>query len=341
MLLKIPLITTLLFVVVACQQYPAEPYLQLSGETMGTTWSVVVRSANADNAAGLKQQLQQQLDHINALMSTYDPKSEVSRFNNQTSTDWFTVSEATLQVVELAQEVSELTAGAFDITVAPLVELWGFGATDRSRVPPSADQVREVLAGVGYEQLHLRRHPAAISKKIPGLRIDLSAIAKGYAVDVLAAHLDQQGMDSYLVEVGGEMKMAGQRPDGTPWRIAIERPLDHIREVATVFPLTDTALATSGNYRNFYEIEGERYVHTIDPVSGSPIQHQLASATVLDPSCARADALATALMVMGEKRGQQFSEEHRIAAHFLIHNKTETSSYSSPFFLVLLEKEKP
>lgn len=331
----------LLLLLTGCPQQTIDNRLLLVGETMGTTWSVVLYPVDGIDPEMLKQQLQSRLDRINALMSTYDPESEISRFNNQISTDWFAVSEETLQVVRLALEIGELTSGAFDISVGPLVELWGFGATKRSQVPPSADQVREVLAEVGYEQLHLRRHPAAISKTSPGLRVDLSAIAKGFAVDVLAAHLDQQGIDNYLVEVGGEMKMAGRRPEGTDWRVAIEKPLDYSREVATVFPLTNTALATSGNYRNFYEVEGERYVHTIDPVSGKPIQHKLASATVLDPSCARADALATALMVMGEERGRQFCEEHQIAAYFLIHNKTETSSYTSPAFHALLEKTKP
>ncbi len=305
---------------------------------MGTTWSVVLRSTNAVDAAGIKTGLQERLDGINMLMSTYDPDSEVSRFNLLTSTDWFEVSDDTFQVVELAQQISKLTAGTFDISVGPLVDLWGFGAQPSASLPPAPEQIAAVTAAVGYENLQLRRQPPAIRKKNPLLRIDVAAIAKGYAVDALARYLDQLQIEHYLVEIGGELKMRGVRTDGTPWRVAIEQPLDHRRKVATIFPLTDIALATSGNYRNFYEKNGQRYVHTINPASGKPIQHQLASATVLDPLAARADALATALMVMGEQRGRQFCEEHQIAAYFIIHNNTETTSYSSPAFQALLEQ---
>jgi thiamine biosynthesis lipoprotein len=334
------LIGALLLVVVACQQNRADRYVHLSGETMGTTWSVILPPVDADTRA-IKQGLEGHLERINALMSTYNPGSEISRFNQQPGTDWFAVSEDTARVVALALEISRLTDGAFDVTVGPLVDLWGFGAVRPESLPPSPEQIAALVAGVGYEKLQLRREPPAIRKKISQLRIDFSAIAKGYAVDVLAHYLDQQQIKQYLVEIGGELKMRGLRSDGSPWRIAIEAPLEEVREVATVFSLTDIALATSGNYRNYYEENGQRYVHTIDPVSGQPIQHQLASVTVLDPVAVRADALATALMVMGEKRGRRFCEEHRVAAYFIIHSKTATTSYSSPAFQALLQQAKP
>lgn len=330
----------LVLMIGGCRQQQSDDRLLLSGETMGTTWSVVLRPAPAVNAVELKQQLQELLNHINALMSTYDQTSEVSRFNRQTTSDWFDLSDETFAVVELAQLISAQTAGAFDISVGPLVDLWGFGATEPEQTPPEEDLLKEVLAGVGYEHLRLRAHPPAISKQVPALRIDLSAIAKGYAVDILAEHLGRLEVENYLVEIGGEMKMSGYRYDGTPWRIAIEKPLEGIRTVETVLLLTDIALATSGNYRNFYEVDGQRYGHTIDPDSGRPIRHKLASVTVLDPSCARADALATALMVMGEERGKQFCEEHNIAAYFLVHEKTGLVSYSSSAFHALLDKAK-
>lgn len=324
-----------------CRQQPFDDRLMLSGETMGTTWSVVLRPASAVNAAELKHQLQELLNRINALMSTYDQSSEVSRFNRQTTTDWFDLSDETFAVVELAQLISSQTAGAFDISVGPLVDLWGFGATEPEQTPPAADQLRDVLTGVGYQHLRLRAQPPSIGKQVPALRIDLSAIAKGYAVDVLTEHLDRLQVKNYLVEIGGEMKMSGYRYDGTPWRVAIEKPLEGIRTVERIFPLTDIALATSGNYRNYFEVDGQRYGHTIDPASGQPIRHKLASVTVFDPACARADALATALMVMGEERGIGFSEEHNIAAYFLIHEKTGLVSYKSPAFAALVEGIKP
>jgi len=316
-----------------CQQQETIETIHLSGQTMGTTWSVAMLSNLAvTDGESLKQQLQKRLDQINHLMSTYDPESELSRFNKQTSTDWFAISAETAQVIELSLEISSLTDGAFDISIGPMVELWGFGATERSEKIPLDNQVSQSLAKVGYENIRLRRNPAAVSKQIPELQIDLSAVAKGYAVDALAEILGQQGISNYLVEIGGELKLSGHRSDGALWQIAIEKPLEGTREVATTFPLTDTALATSGNYRNFYMEDGQRYSHTIDPASGKPVRHKLASVTVLDQTCARADALATALMVLGEEKGRQFCEKNQIAAYFLIHEKASLEVYSSPAF---------
>ncbi len=330
----------LLLTQAGCQQQ--SDTIHLNGSTMGTSWSVNLHSLPAGiDPADLKRQLQQRLDQVNRLMSTYDPESEISRFNEQTSSDWFPISPETAQVIELSQQISQLTAGAFDISVGPMVELWGFGVKERSEQLPTAEQIDAVQDSVGYQQLQLRSKPAEVRKLHPQLQIDLSAVAKGYAVDLLAELLGQQGIANFLVEIGGELQIAGQRSDGRPWRIAIEQPNEGSREVAKIFPLTDTALATSGNYRNFYVENGQRYVHTIDPLSGRPIRHRLASATVLDPDCGRADALATALMVMGEERGRQFVEKNRLAAYFLIHQKDATIEYSSPAFLEFIAKGQP
>ena len=337
------LITSVLLLALlgSCVQEKTTETIHLSGRTMGTTWSVaMLPNPDGTDAAALEQRLQERLDQINRLMSTYDPQSELSRFNSQASTDWFALSEETAQVIELSLAISRLTDGAFDVSVGPLVELWGFGATMRGERIPSEDQVRESMTLVGYENIRLRRTPPAVSKQIPGLRIDLSAVAKGYAVDALAEILKQQGIRNYLVEIGGELQISGHRGDGAPWQIAIEKPLEGVREVAKIFPLTDTALATSGNYRNFYQVDGQRYAHTLDPVSGKPVRHKLASVTVLDQSCARADALATALMVLGEVKGRQLCEKNQIAAYFLIHNKTSTEVYASPAFQVFVEGVK-
>lgn len=334
LILSFVLLTTFL----GCQQKERVETLRLSGQTMGTTWSVIMLpNADGADAKELKQLLQKRLDQINGLMSTYDPESEISRFNNQISMDRFEISEDTAQVIELSQAISSLSGGAFDISVGPLVELWGFGTTERGKKIPSTDQVGKSLALVGYKNIHLRRGPPTISKQVPELRIDLSAVAKGYAVDALAEILGQQGLSNYLLEIGGELQISGHRGDGSPWQIAIEKPLEGVREVAKIFPLTNTALATSGDYRNFYVEDGQRYSHTIDPVSGKPIRHKLASVTVLDQSCARADALATALMVMGEEKGRRFCEKNYIAAYFLIHEKASLAIYASPAFQSFVE----
>lgn len=326
----------------ACRQGEPPKTIRLSGSTMGTTWSVVLRpDPGASAVAALRQLLQGRLDQINGLMSTYDPASELSRFNQHTGTEWFGISADTAQVIDLSLAVSRLTGGAFDISVGPLVELWGFGAAARGKTIPSADQINAALAVVGYEKIGFRREPAAVSKKVPALRIDLSAVAKGYAVDALAAILRQQGISDYLVEVGGELQISGTRSPANPWQIAIEKPLEGGREVAAIFPLTNTALATSGNYRNFYLVDGQRYSHTLDPVSGKPVRHKLASVTVLDQSCARADALATALMVLGEDRGRQLCEEQHIAAYFLMHEHTGLAVYASPAFQRFVDEVKP
>ena len=292
----------------------------------------MVPGSSGTDSAVLKRLLQARLDQINGLMSTYDPESELSRFNTLASTDWYPVSEDTARVIDLSQEISTLSGGAFDISIGPLVELWGFGTAERREKIPTEGQVRENLARVGYKNIQLRRRPTAIRKQIPELQIDLSAVAKGYAVDALAKILEQQGISNYLLEIGGELQISGHRGDDSPWQIAIEKPLEEVREVSTIFPLTNTALATSGNYRNFYVEDGQRYSHTIDPVSGKPIRHKLASVTVLARTCARADALATALMVLGEEKGRQFCEKNQIAAYFLIHERTSMTVYASPAF---------
>ena len=323
----------LLNVVFRCRQEVKPEVLHLNGSTMGTTWSAsLVAGSGGTEAEALQQSLQSRLDQINGLMSTYDPASELSRFNSQASTDWFAISEETARVIDLSLEISRMTGGSFDISVGPLVELWGFGATLRKESIPSEREVDQALARVGYQNIQVRLDPPAVRKQVPALRIDLSAIAKGYAVDALAELLREQGCKDFLVEIGGELKASGQRGDGSFWRIAIEKPLEDRREVGKVFVLTDIALATSGNYRNFYLEDGQRYVHTLDPVTGRPVRNRLASVTVLDQACARADALATALMVMGEEKARRFCEEHDLAAYFFIHEKTSLAIYASRAF---------
>ncbi|MHB8121635.1 MAG: FAD:protein FMN transferase [Desulfuromonadaceae bacterium] len=316
--------------------------VRLEGKTMGTTWSALLgkRPAGIDPVS-LQRQLQQQLDRINALMSTYDSASEVSRFNDSSSSDWFSVSAETAEVVELAQEISRLSDGAFDVTVGPLVDLWGFGPRPRSDRRPADSTVEAVRRQVGYRHLHVRNSPAGLRKDIPGLRIDLSAIAKGYAVDKLAETLSEQGVNNMVVEIGGEMRIKGRHPEGRSWQIAIEKPETGQRSVKRVLSLADTGLATSGNYRNFFVEDGQRYGHTIDPATGRPVRHRLASVTVLAPASARADALATALMALGDVRAQEFCRREKIAAYLLIHQGETLQSVMTDAFKPLVGKAAP
>jgi thiamine biosynthesis lipoprotein len=227
-------------------------------------------------------------------------------------------SQGLLKVLEVAQETSRLSDGAFDVTVAPLVNLWGFGPGPMRDGIPDQDQIRSALARVGYQRLHLRSEPPGIRKERPDLVVDLSAIAKGYGVDLVAEHLDALGLENYLVEIGGEVWGKGHNARGTPWRIAIEKPSPAQRSVYAVVRLDGRGIATSGDYRNFFEQQGQRFSHTIDPTSGRPVIHDLASVTVLSPTVTRADALATALLVLGPEQGYRLAEQQGLAALFII-----------------------
>jgi thiamine biosynthesis lipoprotein len=251
------------------------------------------------NVAALQQQVDLRLAAINLEMSTYLPDSEISRFNRYTDDDWFAVSAETAMVVAAGLEVSRDTQGAFDVTVGPLVNLWGFGPEGRVGEMPTDEAIAECQARVGHARLEVRQMPPALRKRRADVYVDLSAIAKGFAVDEVAKLLDRHAVRSYLVEIGGEVRTRGRKPDGGGWRIGIERPVAGVRQLDCVVELDDCALATSGDYRNFFERDGRRYSHEIDPRTGRPVDHDLISVSVLADDCLTADAWATALLVLG------------------------------------------
>ena len=316
----IALLISIAMLLSACQSATEERLLTtLQGATMGTTYTVKM----VELPAGLKpEQIQAQIDttleKINLQMSTYRQDSELSRFNANEATDWTSVSQPLVDVLQRAQSISALTGGAFDVTVGPLVNLWGFGPDPGDDQVPSEQSIHKATERVGYAMLQVRRSPAAIKKDRPDLYIDLSAIAKGYAVDVVADYLQTLRIDHYMVEIGGEIRARGRNARGSSWRIAIEKPSTGARTLHTVVELNDVGIATSGDYRNYFEAEGQRYSHTIDPVSGRPVTHGLASVTVADPSTMQADALATALLVLGPDAGYRFAEQHQLAAYFIV-----------------------
>jgi len=252
-------------------------------------------------------------------MSTWKADSELSSFNRHASTEPFPLSPETLTVLRLAREVSLATAGAFDVTVGPLVDAWGFGPGPDPAAVPSAETIAALREQVGFEQLALDEAAGVAVKALPGLEVDLSAIAPGYAADLIAERLRAAGFARHLIEVGGELRVAGRNPDGTLWRIAIERPQAERRETQRVLELTDVAVATSGDYRDFYELDGVRYSHTIDPATGSPVRHSLVSATVLHESCALADAWATAMMVLGPEEGLRVAEANDLPVLLMVY----------------------
>ncbi|MGB0723372.1 MAG: FAD:protein FMN transferase [Gammaproteobacteria bacterium] len=308
----------------ACGPAPApHTVTELSGATMGTTYSVkVVDLPGSVDVDSLRSDVDGVLRDINAMMSTYDPASELSRFNTHAGNDWFAVSPEVVEVIMEARRVSELSGGRFDVTVGPLVELWGFGAPDTGNAVPSDQAVRDARARVGFEKLDVRMQPPGLRKTEPGLHVDLSAIAKGYAVDRVSALLASRGLAHHLVEIGGELRGRGMSHRAVPWRIGVERPDATGRSVYAAVNLADRGMATSGDYRNFFEREGQRYSHTMDPRTGRPVRSGLASVTVVADTCMSADALATALMALGPVDAFALAEQEGIAAFFI--ERTDT-----------------
>lgn len=291
----------------------------MSGSAMGTTFSVVV-PGQGQHQEQLSTLVNTTLAEIENQFSTYNPSSEISAFNLSTLTDWQAVSpEFCLAVAETLQ-IGDQSNRAFDITVGALVNLWGFGPDGPVHEPPTQADIEFARRHTGAEKLATDCDNSSIRKTDAMVYLDLSAYAKGYAVDQVAAKLAARGIEDYMVEVGGEIRTSGNNHSGRPWRIAIEKPLDFERQVQRIVSAPQMAVATSGNYRNFFEAGGKRFSHTIDPRTARPVDHQLASVTVVAKRAAYADAIATALMVMGPEAGPEFANRNRIAALFLQHD---------------------
>jgi len=301
---------------------PAPSMLELHGRTMGTTYTVKAVAVDGVSSSQLQQAVEKTLESVNDQMSTYRPESEISRFNASRSTDWFSVSPETASVVEFAQRLSAISGGRFDITVAPMVNAWHFGpqlsSKNDSELPPddgqsapSPEQLEKLRKLVGYQRLDVRLDPPALRKDVPELSIDLSAIAKGHGVDRVLATLEDLNIRQAFVEIGGEVRCAGTRPDGRPWQVGIERPEELASGVWRIVALNDgQAMATSGDYRNSYvATNGQRVSHTIDPFTGRPLEHSVASVSVVADNCMAADAWATALNVLGPEQGLRLASE--------------------------------
>ena len=291
----------------------------LFGSTMGTYYRVTVAShPETVGEMDLRVAIEERLDEINQRMSTYLPESELSRFNRYSENDWFAVSSDTAVVVAEALRIYERSEGAFDVTVGPLVNLWGFGPSGtRSEVPP-AESIDAARRQIGSHHLNVRLFPPALKKSRPELYVDLSGIAKGYAVDALAEVLRAKGVDNFMIDIGGDIFTGGRKGGGALWEIAIESPDTESRSIHRMIPITDRAIATSGDYRNYFEVGGHRYSHEIDPRSGYPIRHSLVSVSVLEGSCIRSDAWATALIVLGLENGFHLAEDENLAAFFIV-----------------------
>jgi thiamine biosynthesis lipoprotein len=281
------------------------------GVTMGTTWSAkAVLPATVDLPA-LAAMVQRALDTVVAQMSPWEPLSDLCRYNRAQAGSWITLPTATISVLRRAIEVAETSDGAFDPTLGALTDLWGFGPRPFSGAPPEVDAVAALREAGGWKRLTLDGEALF---QPGGLRLDLNGIAKGFGVDQAAAALDRAGVKSYLVEVGGELRGTGAKPDGQPWWVELERPPSANDAEKTVVALHGLSVATSGDYRRFFDHEGRRYAHTLDPATGAPVTHETVSVTVLAEDCTSADAWATALTVMAPDAAMAFSAQHDLAA---------------------------
>ncbi len=307
---------------------------------MGTWYHIKIDTLPAGVAQRhLQREVDQRLHEVNQQMSTYLPESELSRFNRHTGDGWFEVSSDLALVVAKAQEIAADTDGAFDVTVGPLVNLWNFGPDPRDEQIPTDEEIAAARDRVDYRRVQVRQTPPALRKTRPDAYVDLSAIAKGFAVDSVARMLDERGMIAYMVEIGGEVRTRGRKSDGTAWRIGIERPISSGRMLQRVVELGDDALATSGDYRNYFEWQGRRYSHEIDPRTGRPVEHMLASVSVVAENCMTADALATALIVLGPERAFRFAEKHQIDVLLILRNGDDFEELSTPGFATRMPEQ--
>ncbi|MGD2272280.1 MAG: FAD:protein FMN transferase [Desulfobacterales bacterium] len=308
----------------------------ISGQTMGTTYHIKVVTGKAKNLSSLKEKIDQRLSRINWSMSTWLKESEISRFNDLKKVgEKFEISADFLQVMIVAENLYGLTEGAWDGTVNPLVKLWGFGGADRINTLPPPEKVKQLVSDVGFFNIKISENSSLVKKK-PSISLDLGSIAKGYAVDKISELIEQNGIKNFLVEIGGEVYAAGVRKDGENWKIGIntprpDAPPDHIYQALTI---RNKALATSGDYRDFFEINGKRYSHIVDPRTGYPVNNGVVSVSVIADNCTFADGLATALMVMGPEKGLVLVDRlEQVEALFIVRTEGDSLvAYNSKGF---------
>jgi len=297
--------TTLLIFFLLLAGCSLQKEVSFSGKTMGTTYHITVVTGYFSSAKDLKDPIDQRLGEINKSMSTFRKDSEISRFNaNQNTGEKFKISDDFFNVMTVAKTVYELTGGAWDGTVKPLENLWGFGNSENKKSIPAQSEIAAVLPDIGFKNIEISSDRYLIKKKA-SLSLDLASIAKGYGVDQVAALIKTSGIKNFLVEIGGEVFAAGFRKDGKPWRIGINTPQtgSPFDQVYKVVNLHDKGFATSGDYRNYFELGGQRFSHILDPRNGYPVSNGVVSISIVADTCTFADGLATAVMVLGHKKG--------------------------------------
>lgn len=313
----------------------AMPGMQLAGMQGTAMWHVTISDPPAgQDAATVSAGLSDAFARSGRVLATWDQNSEISHFNAYQGSDWFAVSPQLAQAVDIALKLGKQSGGLYDITIRPLVELWGFGSADEAKdVIPDQVAIDAARAKVGYQKLQVRLDPPALRKERPDLHVELASLADGFAADQGGLYLESLGIHNYMVEIAGEIRTRGLSPREDDWRIAIEKPLDTGRAIQQGIRLENAGLATSGDYRSFFMHDGKRYSHTINPLTGYPVQHKLASVSVLAETGTLADAYATLLMAMGEEEGKRFAAQHGLSAYFIWRNSQGGfATYATPAF---------
>ena len=325
------------------EQGKKEKFLGLHGQTMGTFYNIKIRTDKNINQSELKQKIEQELAKINQQMSVFIKDSEINKINALPPQNKISLSTEMGIVLRSAQKIYNQTQGAFDPTVEPLIELWGFGK-ERNKPIPSNEEIRQALSKVGLKYIKINTNGTELIKQKQDLSLNLSAIAKGYGTDVVARLLEKKGIQNYMVEIGGEIAVKGISPSKKRWRIGVNKPTDDStntnNEIQTILNISDIAMATSGNYRNFYYKDGKKYAHTIDPKTGYPVQHSILSSTVLAKDCATADAYATAFMVLGLEKAKLILDKHpEIQAYFIYADENgKNQTYFTPKLEQMIQK---
>ena len=329
------LITFLIVASTACQQNSDE-ILVINGLSMGTTYTIKVRINNNTDKVNIHDDIEEILSEINQSMSNYIKESELSMINLSGRSDWQSVSDNLFTVINHAKNIHVKTEGAFDITVGPLVNLWGFGPNIVENKIPSDEMIESIKENTGFEKIFLDETHKRILKSNPNLYIDLSGIAKGFSIDKIALYLDKKGFNNYLIEIGGELLAKGKNADKKVWQIGIENPNNDNEAINHIISLNNIAMATSGDYKNYFEKDNVRYSHIIDPITGKPIKHKLISVTVLDYSAMSADALATGFMVLGPEKTLLLANKLKIPVYLIIKNDDYFEKKYNDYFLPFL-----
>lgn len=335
------LLLSLMLLLTACQPAPTQTRIQ--GSTMGTYYAVTLSDPFPGGQNALRQEVETLLARLNQEISTYDPASLISRFNQGTGQPPQVIPATMAKIVQQGMDAGHLTRGALDVTVGPLVNLWGFGPDKRPTQRPGAEQIAQARERVGIDKLTLtpQGDHFLLGKAIPGLYLDLSTLGEGAASDEIAGLLERRGVHNYLIEVAGAVRSKGRNTKGNPWRVAIVEPSDRPGAIEDVVTPNGMAVSTAGSYRNYYELDGKRYSHIIDPATGEPVTHRLVSASVITPTALEADALDTALMVMGPERAMAFAKEHRLAVYLIEKTDQGFVARHTPEFAPYLVRSEP